>query len=488
MVINYPNYSQKTIITSFTILKLAVEITQSGMYQKVYDGTVSASPAYAVSFETPAGGVAASLEADVRANGEISFTFADKHAEVGKTLLKQAKQNGNFAITFVGSFVGTINKKDATLDIYYEQVPGVYATKYYVLYTNSQVLISYDKFILNGIVDDDELSGGDICFNYINVGEYTLANEDLVSNDIVIGSDIITKNYNITGYLGKVVINKAKLEFSLNRSTTYTSDYLGNKILSGISVGIFGKDYNTDKNYEGADIFEMLEIAIKKGNSIVNPINAGEYLISITLKATFTSNYELLVSNPNLDTLNGNTLSYTFTVNPAPLNITISKSKNFDGTVLGINFVNYNDMLIAYAKDSFTSGSATTCAVNARTYIYNSNSLDNTINLVAPAIINSLTNASAFDNYEITYNITLTINANSPEGFVILTTGHDYTYTGSAQNIYITIGETNYIIAEFIINNKDLNENIRIINSYQQYYREHKEIRLCYYNHGNFRQ
>ncbi|MBO7527328.1 MAG: InlB B-repeat-containing protein [Clostridia bacterium] len=447
LVINYPNYSQKTIITSFTILKLAVEITQSGMYQKVYDGTVSASPAYAVSFETPAGGVAASLEADVRANGEISFTFADKHAEVGKTLLKQAKQNGNFAITFVGSFVGTINKKDATLDIYYEQVPGVYATKYYVLYTNSQVLISYDKFILNGIVDDDELSGGDICFNYINVGEYTLANEDLVSNDIVIGSDIITKNYNITGYLGKVVINKAKLEFSLNRSTTYTSDYLGNKILSGISVGIFGKDYNTDKNYEGADIFEMLEIAIKKGNSIVNPINAGEYLISITLKATFTSNYELLVSNPNLDTLNGNTLSYTFTVNPAPLNITISKSKNFDGTVLGINFVNYNDMLIAYAKDSFTSGSATTCAVNARTYIYNSNSLDNTINLVAPAIINSLTNASAFDNYEITYNITLTINANSPEGFVILTTGHDYTYTGSAQNIYITIGETNYIIA-----------------------------------------
>ena len=225
----------------------------------------------------------------------------------------------------------------------------------------------------------------------------------------VTGNGFVTgegATYNVTGTQTSVGSSSNTFTYTLNSGTlagNYTIETVFGTltITSGNTITITVT--NANKTYDGtpltSDAFTYSGDLVA-GDRIVITTNGSQTVVGSSVNAIST----VKVMRGDVDVTSnytfGTHISGTLTVSKAPLTVTINSSKTYDSEVMTYTILS-TDVSGLVHGDSLTGGAVSTTRVFAATYTAQTSDW----NVTTP-----ISTAAGISNYEVSYNVSLTIN------------------------------------------------------------------------------
>lgn len=368
VTINYPNYKEYSVKNTFVIsaYEVFVEILINNIY-KVYDGDVKLTSLLTgenyklYTSQSKEAEITAAHKTNVLGNSLLWFEFATPTAGKDKALsLKSASDNYKFTL-INKNLKAEIAKKNITLSV--SAISKIYDELAF------EIAASYITPVT--LVSGETISGK-IKFAKVNAGTYALVSSAISEFDfaeLMVGENPITTNYDITAVNGTATIQKASLEVVLNPdSYIYTG-------------AVQDVKFKATRNSDSADVTNILQIAENTG------IDVGTHEVVLEIKDDYANNYNYTQG------------TYEFTIIHKEINISVNAHKVYDGSVFTYYVRAHNDLLCV--GHTFGDSTFVTAGSYADTYY-------------SGLVIKNVTiyDASSEDvtgNYDISYNVTLTI-------------------------------------------------------------------------------
>ena len=328
----------------------------------------------------------------------FNFDFESKDAQENLKILSSLKNQNYKNLTLdLSSSIGTITKKDITLNINN-------ANLVYDLNNNYQ--ISYENVSSEQLLES--ITAGYINFDYENyVADNTqfktgeiLLNNSLVQyfkSNITLGLDNLSKNYNITGLTGSVNISKANVILTLIGSNDYANG-VGYEYNGQIVV----LDYKITIKTNGEDLYLNKSESLKYVNVLSEAKNVGNYSADASIK---TSANVLEVDWSKYLNFDTQSSSLSFDIYKKAVTISVENSKYYDTQVLRYNLSN-SDFLNNFGLCTGHSikGTLTTKYANVGEY----NTEEDGI-VISEIEITDGSQIDVTENYDITINAVLKI-------------------------------------------------------------------------------
>ena len=290
----------------------------------------------------------------------------------------------------------TVNKANLTITINDSKEYDGQAITTDVTANNAQGVVT-----VSGLINNETLTAGAITSNSSNFGIYYY-NVENQENSATISTEFATsdgiENYEVTITSTQEITKSNDLVVTCPNVDNSTKTFDGTALQpTALASGMTESDnatilYCTDETLTANTVWSETAPSIT---------NAGTQHVWVKAES---------------DNYVNDTCEYTLTVNKANLTITINDSKEYDGEVLETEYSEAStDGLVN--NDALNAGKVTTSSANVGTYTYNGNNAAN--------ITTAFNTTLGIDNYEVTYDITQTINrsndmvANCPSGNAI---------------------------------------------------------------------
>ncbi|NLZ65846.1 MAG: hypothetical protein GX906_05595 [Clostridiales bacterium] len=231
-------------------------------------------------------------------------TTATKTSNVGTYPISGSYDNGNYAVTFSGSYTENTTKGTYTIG-----KASVTATISDASKTYGQNDPTFDFVVNSGLVNGDEKAALGITLERINtsnaVGEYTITKASQTNN-----------NYEVTMTSGKLTINAKAIEIKVEDKTS----------IYGSSVADLSWVLNTGSSMAYEEVASAV-LVINLSCAASSSSNVGEYAISGAVDATSSKNYSIsFVGTYASDNTKG-----TYEITPATVDVTISNASKTYG-------------------------------------------------------------------------------------------------------------------------------------------------------------
>ena len=241
----------------------------------------------------------------------------------------------------------------------------------------------YSEASTDGLVNNDALNAGKVTTSGANVGTYTYDSDNAANITTDFNTTLGIDNYEVTYDITQTIVRSDALVVTCPSVDNSTKTFDGTALQpTAATSGMTDSDnatilYCTETNLTANSVWSETAPSIT---------NVGTQHVWVKAES---------------DNYVNDTCEYTLTVSKANLTITINDSKEYDGEVLETEYSEAStDGLVN--NDALNAGKVTTSGANVGTYTYNGNNAAN--------ITTAFNTTLGIDNYEVTYDITQTIN------------------------------------------------------------------------------